>query len=116
LSATISDVGGHFLEDHLDGLVVELHQVVEGEHLVHDLLGQVGSWPRIDSITVVSMTVPIMLMISAAVLHAAQRGLADLVAAGQHLVQHLVQVLQRGGLDAFERGDAQHDLVALSVP
>ncbi len=38
-----------------------------------------------------------------------------LVAAGQHLAHHLVQVLQRGGLDAVERGDAHHHLVALAL-
>ena len=39
-------------------------------------------------------------------LHAAQRGLLQAVAAGQHLAHHLVEVLQRRGLDAVERGDA----------
>ena len=37
-------------------------------------------------------------------------------AAGQHLAHDLVQVVQRGGLDAVERGDAHHDLVALAFP
>src|SRR5437764_11343965 len=32
--------GLHFLQQRLDRLVVDLHEVFEGEHVVHDLLGR----------------------------------------------------------------------------
>jgi hypothetical protein len=44
-----------------------------------------------------------------------QRRLADLVTAGQHLEQNLVQILQGRGLNAFHGRDAQHDLIALPL-
>ena len=47
-------------------------------------------------------------------LDTAQRRLSHLVTAGQHIEQHLVQVFQGRGLDAFHGGDAQHDFVSLA--
>jgi len=93
-----------FLEHHLDGLAVELVQIVEDKHLVHDLLGQIrvvaadgldhralnGGTHQVDHL--------------GRCLHTTQRRLADLVAACQHLEQHFIQVLQGGRLNAFHGG------------
>ncbi len=37
--------GSDFLEHDLDGFVIQLEDVLEDKHLVHDLLGQVGVVP-----------------------------------------------------------------------
>ncbi|KAF1070496.1 MAG: hypothetical protein GAK39_01977 [Variovorax sp.] len=105
-------LGHHFAQHQLHRAVVQFDQVVEHEHLVHDLLGQVR-------VVVADGVQHGHVGIAAEVvdhlgrrLDAAQRGLADLVATGQHLEQHFVEVLERGRLNAFQRGHAQHDFAA----
>ena len=104
--------GLHFLEHGLDALVVDLVEIVEGEHVVHDLLGQVGigladvverrgldaGAHQVDDF--------------AAVLAPPSEVFFMRLAAGQDLAHHLVEVLERRGLDAVQRGDADQDLVA----
>ncbi|MCU0814512.1 MAG: hypothetical protein MUC32_09450, partial [Burkholderiaceae bacterium] len=48
-------------------------------------------------------------------LRPAERRLLQPVAAGEHAAHDLVEVLQRRRLDAVERGDAHHHLVALAL-
>src|SRR6201996_1741639 len=104
----------HFLEQRLEALVVELVQVVEREHVVHDLLGQLvvrladvvecrGLDRRAHQVDDFRSR-----------LDAAQRRLLQLLAAGEHLAHHFVEVLEGGRLDAVQRGDADQHLVALA--
>ena len=84
------------------------HQVVEGEHVVHDLLREVvvGLADVVEHRGLDAGAHQVEHLGRG--LDAAERGLAHLVAAGQQLAHDLVQVLQRRRLDAVERGDAHH--------
>src|SRR5690606_1891098 len=94
-------------QEDLDRLVVQVDQVVEGEHLVLDRLSQVGVL-RADGIE--------QRHVGGAAqevddlrrgLAAAEPGALDLLAAGEQERKRLVQLLERVRLDAVEGGDAQ---------
>src|SRR5690606_11774357 len=84
----------------------------EGEHFVDDALGQVrvDVFDRLQN-AVFRRRADVVEDVRGH-LDAADLAPLDLFVAGQHLQQHVVQLAQRGGLDAIERGNPQHDVGA----
>jgi hypothetical protein len=107
-------LGLHFLHQRLDRLVVDLDEVVEREHVVHDPLRQlaVGLAHVLEHRGLDAGAHQVQHL--GRRLDAAERRLAHRVGAGQQRRHHLVQVLQRRRLDAVERRDPHHDLVAVA--
>jgi hypothetical protein len=107
--------GLHFAQQQLDAAVVDVDDVIEHEHLVHDLLRHV--------VVVVLDVVHHRTFLLAAHevedfggrAHPAQRGFLDVLVARQQLGEHVVQFAQRGRLHPVQRGDAQHHVVAQAV-
>jgi hypothetical protein len=108
-------LGLHFAQQQLDRLVVQLEEVFPDEHLVHDPLRELGVelLDAGDDSRLVRARHEIQHLGRGA--HPAHGALLDVLAAGEELGEHVVQLAQGRRLDAVERRDPQQHVVPRAV-
>ena len=103
-NARIKGIGLDFAQDDLDRTIVDVHKVLEDKHLVENLLGEVGSYSRMASMTEVSFAVPMKLRISATV-RTPPRAVSMVAEPARMRGHGVVQFAQGGRLDALQGGN-----------